>query len=98
MSDRLEKEDMVLPTGELQPLPSLSNRACSFLSRSAWKNWRSQRKFWRRSDSLWRARVSSFPPGEPGCPSRKSSLQRCKFSPPKTQSDLGMPEGVPTDP
>lgn len=74
VSDKLEKEEITLPIGELQPLPSPSDSACSFLSRSAWKNWRSQRKFCRRSDSRWRALVRSFPPGEPGWPN--SSLQK----------------------
>lgn len=98
ISDRLEKEEITLPMGEPQPLPSPSDSACSFLSRSAWKNWRSQRKFCRRSDSRWRARVRSFPPGEPGCPSRNSSLQRCKCSNRKTKNDIRIHENSPTDP
>lgn len=69
-SDKLEKDERTLPAGELQPLPSMSDsapsNACSFLSRSAWKKWRSDRKLWRRSDRRWRALMRSFPPGEPG--------------------------------
>lgn len=98
ISDKLEKEEITLPMGELHPVPSPSDSACSFLSRSAWKNWRSQRKFCRRSDSRWRAWVRSFPRREPGCPSRNSSLQGHKFSNRSTKSDRRIHGNSPTDP
>lgn len=85
-SDRLEKEESVLPIGELQPLPppppppaSALSRACSFFSRSARKNWRSDRTFWRRSDRRWSALMRSLPPGDPGWPIRVSSLWEQTF-------------------